>query len=329
MVSLRDVAREAGVSIATVSKLINRAKDWERFSDNTRELVERTAKRLGYQGSYLARALQSGRSQAVGIVAASSDYHGDFMARVVAAMDQAVREAGLHSVIIGGEHRHEVGRFLLEGRVDGLLLPAGADSSQLDTDTPAVQLLHRHNQQLPAVLLNEAAGIQAAVEHLAAHGRRQLLWLGLSDNPADQSRWCQIKKNAQLYDIRCRRIAYSSSHRRDHDSHVAEISSARQCLNDFLHTGKRCDAICCYNDLTGIGALAALQQHGIAVPHDCAVIGFDDLHATLAVPALSSISHMLLETGRAAVARLSDNTLPAVQTLDPILVVRASSCPSS
>ncbi|RZL35354.1 MAG: LacI family transcriptional regulator, partial [Rubrivivax sp.] len=270
--TIKDVARAAGVSVATVSRALNGA---ENVLPDTRQRIVDVARELRYSPSGAARSLITRRTDTIG--ALLPDLHGEFFSELIRGIDQAARARGLH-LLLSSSHddADEAAAALraMNGRVDGLLVMSPhADDDFLSQNLPA---------SLPAVLLNSGVrapaqrvfavdnfgGAREMTEHLVRSGRRRIAFLG---GPAAN------------FEARER----ERGHRAGLPSGVepwlmegdfSEAGGERAgALLLRLPASERPDAVFAANDIMAIGLLGALQAAGVRVPEDIALAGFDDI----------------------------------------------------
>jgi len=324
---LLDVAEAAACSVATVSRVLSAGRSAELISPDTQWRVEQAAARLGYRPNYHARALKQGRAQAIGLVfdpPAADARRSAFTADQLAGIDDAVRAAEQQLVVIGGRHDGpdalEQGlAYLAEGRIDGLLVPARLAGAgrlvELSTDGLPVVVLREAGQAPIAddrgpssVELDVAAGLAEAAGHLAGLGHRRVLWCGPERGHEDGDRrraaWHELCTD---YHLACEDLHIHTPP--GHDPETA-VRVAHDAIHPRLAADRGWTAIMCYHDQMALGALAACHDLGVRVPADCAIIGFDDVYAATAWPALSSVGAGNQAIGAAAVelllARVAD-----------------------
>jgi LacI family transcriptional regulator len=299
-VTIHDVAARAGVSVATVSRVLN-GKSLVREETSRAVLVATSA--LRYVPNVAARSLSIRRSHAVGIVL--PDVHGEFFSEVIRGIDVAARHSGYH-ILVSGSHSDAAETLevleAMRGRVDGLILMAPDVApeklrQQLAPDQPLV-LLNSNDGDHDAVAIDNAAGTRLMMEHLTSLGHSRIAF---------------IKGPAHNVDARERLRGYRLAMRRLHGSASAGI----ECAGDFteragheatlglLERTPRPTAIFAANDSMAVGALAALAESGVAVPQQMAVAGFDDIPiARYVSPSLTTISIDISGLGRRAFALL-------------------------
>lgn len=303
MAHLRDIAAQAGVSICTVSKILNRAPGWEAYSAACVTRVQRVAARLGYRRNYLAAALQTGRTDALGMLVphlGARDMHDGFITSLISGVEIAARAAGCHFVMIGpgpdGDIISTSLAFLEEGRVDGLIVPAfatrGAHLATLERSTkPIVIIGDAARTSVPAVTVDHAAGITRAVQHLYKLGHRHIWWCGTDvDFDVERLRYKAFRAAARRLGIltECVRVSLPADRLIEQVIAAAQAAIVARCARAV-----RATAAVCYNEAIAFGVYAGLRDSGRAVPRDMSVIGFDDIYACIATPPMTVVSHML------------------------------------
>lgn len=340
MIRLKDVAEKAGVSVWTVSKVLNPGADTARISDECARGVRAAAETLGYRPNYHARSLQTGRAQALGLVlqgSEGSDVPRDqFWSFMLRGVETRARSLGYDVLIIGPKGtQNEIERgveYVKEQRVDALVVPgymsAVAYSDMLENyDVPAVLATSpRPSWRHTVVELDPAPGIAAAVEHLVALGHRKLLWLG-PDDEGGRKRQAAFTRAAKAAGIATGLVVFKTT-ANGTDAVIAEAQRvfSAQLKEKFSATG-----VVCYNEAAALGVYAAAAEAGLKIPRDLSVIGFDDIHAAMALPPMTVASHMLEEIGARAAELAVELTQkrgkrrnPRVERIASKLVVRKS-----
>jgi LacI family transcriptional regulator len=329
-VSVRDVALRAGVSVGTVSNVMNRP---DKVSPSTIDAVQRAIAELGFVRNDAARQLRAGRSRAVGLVIL--DVGNPFFAELArGAEDQAAR-AGF-SIILGNsdEKADRESRYLdlfEEQRMHGVLIsPFGEVTGRLrrlrERGIPAV-LVDRTSpdSSFSSVSVDDIAGGQLAVEHLISIGRRRIAFVGgpmeirqVTDRLEGTRRAVAARKDVSLEVIETQALSV-------HEGRAAGAALIARAQ------AQRPDAIFAANDLIAVGLLQALYMQGaVVVPDEIALIGYDDISfASGSVVPLSSIRQPSALIGATAVdilfAEAADPAREAVQVVfQPELVVRES-----
>jgi len=326
-VTIKDVARRANVSVATVSRALN---GHQNVAEAVRKRVLSVADELRYSPHHAARSLSSRRTQTIGVVL--PDLYGEFFSELMRGIDQVARERGLH-LLVSSYHGHpqEQGVALrtMRGRVDGLLLMSpfvdGAES--LAEELPAAMPVVLMNSALAAsgrasVGVDNHGGAMAMMQHLLEAGHRRIAFIaGPDDN----------------FDARERLRGY-----RDALSAGApgvepwvlpgdfDEASGHRAGQALLEAAQRPDAVFAANDMMALGCLFALSQGGVRVPDDIALAGFDDIPLSRYVhPALTTMRVEIAELGARAIRQLLEPATPEAPgqhaLLAPRLVTRQSS----
>jgi LacI family transcriptional regulator len=302
MATIKDVAREAGVSVATVSRVFN---DSELVSADTRRAVREVATRLNYWPHGVARSLITSRTNAVGVLL--PDIYGEFFSEIIRGIDQAARRSGLHLLVSSSHANTEelvAAMRSMRGRIDGLIVMAPDIEQPVATEVCA--------GQFPVVLLDpgfEAEGCDtiAIANHDGALAMvRHLLHLG-------HRRIATVTGPERNIDARQRLAGYRAALREA----GAEISTELEMAGDFTETSgyeaverllrlaPRPTAVFVGNDYMAIGVLGALSDAGLRVPEQMAVTGFDDIAmARYLNPSLTTVQVDMLQLGERAVGRL-------------------------
>lgn len=331
--SIREVAKLAEVSVATVSRVVNRTGP---VREDTRSRVQSAIERLGYVPHGGARSLSLRRTGHVGVVL--PDVHGEFFSEIVRGIDVAARAAGYH-LLVSGSHSDlaETAEVLraLHGRIDGLVLMMPVVGSR------AADWARRHlPRRVPTVLLNHPAldgahdalridnrqGARLAIDHLVELGHRRIAMI------------CGPEGNHDAEERRrgCREALAAAGLPRD----ATLLLPGDFAEESGLHAGARLavaaprpTAIFAANDAMAIGCLAALRERGVAVPGDVSLVGFDDVPiARYVTPPLTTVSVPIAALGRLAMQRLlaaaADPASPRHDdVLAPTLAIRGSTAP--
>jgi LacI family transcriptional regulator len=333
-VSIREVAARAGVSVGTVSNVLNRP---DSVPETTLERVRAAIADLGYVRNDAARQLRAGRSTTVGLVVL--DARNPFFTDVARGADDAAARHGL-SVLIGNSDEQPDRELRLvshfeEQRALGLLIsPIGDDVARLreirERGTPVV-LVDRtvEGSGFSSVAVDDIHGGELAARHLLETGRRRLAYIGgpvslrqVEDRAAGARRAVAAVAAATLETVPVASLT------------VAEGRAAGERIA-ALPAAERPDAVFAANDLIALGVLQALVQAGVSVPDDVALIGYDDIDfASAAAVPLSSIRQPSRRMGETALSILVEDAAdpslePRVVVFEPELVVRASTAPNA
>jgi LacI family transcriptional regulator len=327
-VTMFDVAREAGVSIMTVSRVVNNK---EGVSVDTRKRISEIIHNLGYRPSSIARGLVTKHTGTIGLVV--PDITNPFFASIArGAEHQAYAEK--YSVFLANtnedpERELAILESLEEKRVDGLLLCSSRleneELSKWVTYHPAVVLVSRTLDEdgVGTVLIDEQLGGQMATQHLLESGHRNIGVV--SGPPVSHSTRGRLKGYRQaLNEVG---ISFNPQWIR-HCSPV--IEDGRETALELLEAHPDLTALFCHNDLVAVGALHACAQLNLEVPEQIAIVGFDDISlAALVTPPLTTCRVPCFELGAQAIQMLLDQINDPHEggtqiKLQPELIVRAS-----
>ncbi|MBB4153562.1 LacI family transcriptional regulator [Sphingomonas jinjuensis] len=321
--TIRDVARVAEVSVASVSRALNGHSS---VHPDTRARVVAAAKTLGYVPHAGARSLSMARTHAIGVVL--PDLHGEFFSEIVRGMDREVSARGYH-LLLSNMHADAAlaaqAIRSMRGRVDGLIVMApqldaeGLDDA-LPPDLPAVLVNAHDDIGRAGFRVDNAAGIAAVVRHLVDGGRRKLVHVaGPSGNiDAGERREGFLTAMAE-HAPGVEPVVIEGDFREASGATAVGLLRAR---------GLAFDGIVAANDMMALGVMAALREADIAVPRAVAVTGFDDVPLARYL-GLTTVRVPIADMGARAVARLIGALEDApltddVETIDTDLVVRTT-----
>lgn len=289
---MHDVAQLAGVSIKTVSNVIN---DYPHVRPDTRDRVLTAIDELGYRPNLSARGLRSGRTGVIGLAVPA--LRENYFAELADAIIRAADARGLGVVVeqTSGDREREL-QVVTGGRLrltDGLLFSPSAlgqnDAASLSTEFPLVLLGERiFNGPTDHVAMHNTSSARAAVEHLLDIGRRRIAIIGAEENPGSEVSSASLRLDGYLLALEGAGIEVDRSLIRssDHWNHSAGAATTRRLVDEAVSF----DAIFALNDTLAFGALRALGEAGLRVPEDVAVIGFDNIdEARFSVPSMSSV----------------------------------------
>jgi LacI family transcriptional regulator len=333
-VTIREIADLAGVSIATVSRVVNGRDD---VSPETRELVQRIVRERGYMANRSARGLSRGKTGLIGGTVPMVHY--PYFSHLVAGVAEALYEADMRLVLCPTYHEHEREVSLLErllhGTTDGAVIILPEESSdeleqlvnhgyRFVVVDPLVPL----NERIPAVSAAHTAGADQAMKHLLSLGHRRI---GAITGPPTGKATVERRRG---YYAALAEAGIAPDRELEVPSNF-EVSGGVEGAAKLLDLADPPTAIFCFNDNMAIGAMRVARERGIRVPEDLSLVGFDDLgEASIVHPALTTIRQPLAEMGRIAVSLLmrllEDQPLEALHVeLATRLVVRESTAPPS
>ncbi len=330
--NIRDVARRADVSVASVSRVLNGAGP---VTAATREKVLQAVEALQYVPHSGARSLSTSKTQTIGVIL--PDLYGEFFSELIRGMDVAARALGYHLIVSSSHDDAEEASAAIRsmrGRVDGLIvlsphLDAANLASSLAGRLPVLLMNGGAGEaDRPSIVVDNHGGAVQAVEHLLETGRRRIVHIsGPAGNLESEARlagYLQAMAKAGLPTMVLDGAFTQAS------GQAAGVRISEMALKP--------DAVFAANDIMAVGAMLALQDAGLRVPEDVALIGFDDVPiADMVRPGLTTLGINIAETGRGALERLvriintadDGSADTSCETVRPQLVVRASTAAAS
>ncbi len=325
--TIRDIAERAGVSYQTVSRVMNNHPG---VAPKTQKRVTEIARKMGYRPNRAAQMMHSQRSFTIEIVAVDMYWGGGPLPTSLPAIGNAARQLGYHILlsIISEEELDETIDSLISRMVDGFILLAPYQLSISDEELIAsaqgvtfVWMTTHIGNMIPAVFFDQEYGVRLAAQHLYDLGHRKIVELrGTKHNSAAILRhqaWLQF---AETYDLDTS-LSYEGKFSKEGGYEVTKA---------LLQTGKEFTAILSANDEMALGAMRAMHEHGVRIPEDVSIIGFDDLDYIRFLPVpLTTIRQdfdvLGKQTAEFLISLIEDPDTPAYQrVLTPELVVRQS-----
>ena len=325
--TIKDVAREAKVSVASVSRVLNGLGG---VTPATQKIVREVAARLQYVPDSAARSLITGRTHTIGAVL--PDLYGEFFSELIRSSDLAARARGRHLLVSSSHDGVEDAAAAvraMRGRVDGMLIlseyvDAAFLAENLPEKLPAVLLDSPvKSTRYPVLNIDNRAGAIAMVRHLAEAGHQHIAFIS---GP---------KTN---FDAQQREKGYRAAMAKHAPGAALTVvdgdfteESGYRAGRELLSRKPRPQAVFAANDMMAIGCLYAFKEAGVEVPGDIALAGFDDiLIARYVTPPLSTVQVRIADLGRIALERLAallhptDKTPASVDTLGCDIVIRES-----
>ncbi|GII76799.1 LacI family transcriptional regulator [Sphaerisporangium rufum] len=329
-VVLKDVAALAGVSVKTVSNVVN---GYVHVTPATRARVEAAIRELNYRPNLSARNLRQGRSGVIALAVPELDipYFAELARLVVAAaeersltvlVDQTGGDRAREQLVAEGIRAH-----LIDGLIFSPLALTGEDLAARTDDTPMVLLGERiHHGPADHVVVRNVEAAREATLHLARLGRRRVAAIGAQDHPAAGTARLRLAGY---------REALAAAGLPADDGLVAPVAAyhradGARAMARLLDRADPPDAVFCFNDLLALGALRTLLERGVDVPGDIAVAGFDDIEdGRYATPTLTTVAPDKEQLARRAVELLAERMAGAAPAAREIhvphrLVVRES-----
>lgn len=335
-ITLKDVARRAGVSAKTVSRVVNQQGE---ISDETRVRVQSAIEELGYRPNILARSLVNQRSNTLAVVASGIDYFGP--SRTILGIEQQANAFG-YSLFLNllhdptADNVSDILNDLVARRVDGIVwaVPEIGENHRWLASNPVPQLppivflSMAFRPGVSIVSVDNRAGAKLAVGHLLAQGRRRV---GILTGPLT---WWEARERLSGWQESLAEAGIETS-----PSWVVEgdwsPTSGERAMQTLLAQAPEIDALFACNDQMALGALGVLFRAGRRIPQDIALVGFDNTpESAFFLPPLTTIHQQVIEIGRQAVQELyaqidalrhSETKSAETKHLTPTLIIRASS----
>ena len=332
--SVKDVARLAGVSTATVSRTLN---NMDSVSAETKDVVLRAAKEVGYRVNQSARSLRLQRTGAIAVLI--PNLGNPFFSNILAGIESVMTQSNMNVLVLDTQgqstQQSYIAEYLTGQRADGIICLDG----QLEPDADSA---NSTMVKLPVVFACEwplsdncsvvrsdnAKGAKLAVDHLIALGHKHV---GYIAGPVENV-LTQVRQQATVAALRKHKVKVVDQWFFKGDF---SLQSGATVAHQWLALDERPTALFCASDLMAIGVMAELKKHGFTVPDDLSIMGFDDIAiAQYYSPTLTTIRQPTRELGFAAatalLARLNgDNELVVKKLLDVELVERLSTAPLS
>ena len=336
-VTLQDVAALAGVSIKSVSRVVNNQGE---ITDATRQRVQAAIDELGYRPNVLARSLVSRRSDTLAVVAWGIEYFGP--SRTIVGIEQQADELG-YSLFLNlvaqpdDPSQEHILDTLLARRVDGIIwaVPEVGDNRKwlrpglLERLPPIVFLSMQSQPDLTIAAVNNFSGAKQAVQHLIDQGRRKI---AIVTGP---KLWWEARERIAGWKSTLEEAGLTPSTTLIVESYWSAAGGER-AMQQLLKQAPDIDAVFASSDQIALGALGPIRQSGRHIPQDVAIVGFDNIpESAFYWPPLTTVYQKLVNVGHIAVQNLHQliearqqrrGYIEAALTLvEPELIVRASS----
>ncbi len=327
-VSIKDIARAAGVSHSTVSRALAGSS---LVAEETKQRIRRLAREMGYSPSAIARGLVTKRTHTVGLVVTT--IADPFVAEVVRGIEETALDNG-YSVILcdsNAEPQREITavRTLREKRVDGIIVAASRVGNLYlplleELAVPIVLINNqREGRYVYSVATDNVHGGEMATTHLLELGHRRIGYItGPEGASSSLDRLAGYRRALRSQNIEFTPLLVGAGNGR--------VDGGERAMQQLLALRPPPTSVFCYNDMTAIGAIAQARRMGFKVPQDISVVGFDDIaFAAYVDPPLTTVAQPKYEMGQIAMRMVLDilagaNAVSDV-TLQGRLVVRGSS----
>jgi len=332
-VNLRELAEHLGLSVATVSLVMNRSPAAKSIPHHTQARVRAAARELNYRPNVMARMLRQQRSFTVGVIV--PEISEGYAALVLSGIEDHLLQEGYFYFVVSHRHRadliEEYPRLLEQRAVEGLIL---VDSPcQPGNPVPVVAVSgHRHITGVTNITLNHSRAARLALDHLSGLGHRRIAFIkGQVFSSDTEVRWKAVRAAAEELGLP---VEEALTVQLESESPTPQPGYEMTCK--LLGTAPPFTALFAFNDISALGAIRALREAGRRVPEDVSVIGFDDIQsAAFQNPGLTTIRQPLREMGVTAAETLVRRIIapknaeyPKSIVVEPELVVRGSTAPA-
>jgi DNA-binding LacI/PurR family transcriptional regulator len=294
-VSLKTLGEYLDLSPATISLVLNNAPGVRSIPQETRDRVSAAAKKFDYRPSFYARSLRGRRSFSIGVLV--PELSDGYSVHVLDGIEEVLLEEGYFYLTVSHRRKAdligEYSRLLLDRSVEGFIIIDTALEHSLPVPVIAVAG-HRPIAGVTNIVLDHRRAAELSLCHLQQLGHRRIAFMrGLPSSSDSEERWAGLMAVAR--DLH---IAVHPELILQIDSTVSTPELGYPLMNDLLRRERNFTALVSFNDLAAIGAIRALQEHGLRVPHDVSVVGFDDIEgAAYHNPSLTTIRQPLRSMG--------------------------------
>jgi LacI family transcriptional regulator len=329
-ISLRTLGEYLNLSPATISLVLNNAPGVRSIPQETRDRVTEAAAKFDYRPSFYARSLRKRQTFSIGVLV--PELSDNYATEVLDGMEELLIEEGYFYLTASHRRRpdliEEYPRLLMERSVEGFIVIDTVLEKSLTLPTVVVAG-HRKIEGVTNVVLDQKRAAELALRHLYQLGHRNIAFMrgGSHSSDADE-RWSCLMAVARDLKLTvapqlCVELQLRVS--------TPELGFAPAM--ELLQRGTNFTAVVAFNDISAIGAIRAFMNHGLRVPEDISVVGFDDIQgAAFHNPSLTTIRQPLRQMGVVAARILLQRirgqaTFPDVVPIHPELVIRESTCP--
>lgn len=329
-ITIKDIARMADVSIATVSRVINHKN--EGVSEETRSRILRIVKETDYYPNRIARGLVTKKTNILGLIL--PDITNPFFPGIARGVEDTASKYGYNIILCNSDNKSEKEEtyinILTENNVDGIICTSvtGFNNERMkkhkQKKIPFVFLdrsLYREN--IPVVYSDGTYGMYEMVKYVIKEGHRRIAYIsGPEDNSSSAQRMTGYRQAIQMAGI-------------PYDPDIVAIGSyqikdGNECMRRLLESGHDFTAVVCANDLMAVGALDELKSREIKVPEEISITGYDDIYAAgITSPKLTTVAQPVYEMGCYAVEQLvglirGEKLVQSEIRLKPELIIRQS-----
>ncbi|HEX3021352.1 MAG TPA: LacI family DNA-binding transcriptional regulator [Lachnospiraceae bacterium] len=333
-ITIYDIAKEAGVSVSTVSRVLTNNA---RVSKAKKEKVEQLIKKYDYMPNALARGLSETRSNVIGII--SPDVRNPFYATLFVECEKAANEYGYRVLLCNSLSRNEIEDLHLENlvgqRVDAVI-QSGGRVDELISDSKYVDKVNRVANKIPVIItgkldgadcyqvnIDEGKAMEVMLEYLISEGHRKIALIGgRKDVKGTVDKRFRYKQVLSRYGIE-----YKEEY--DIEGLMYDDTAGYEGMNQLFKLPKLPSVVMAINDYTAVGIIRAITEKGLSIPNDISVVSFDNTYLSdLTIPRLTGVGYDYEEFGRkiieVAIGAIKGDDVPRISLVDTKLVVKES-----
>ncbi len=306
-VTIKDIAKVANVSYATVSRALSGSPE---IGEATRERILKLCDEMNYIPNSVARSMVKRRTNIIGVITAS--INNPFMSELIEALETSARERGYSLMVCNSSYDLDLEKrqyaLLFGRRVDGIVvIPAGSETadnlSKYPTDIPVVYVSENlQDGKGNNVAIDNALGAKMGVEYLHSLGHRDILYLGRRSG----SRTHMLRANGVK--SACKRLDMRLEFKDNDSMQKSSMDAGYQLALEYLSNRSSCTAIFCATDSLALGVMHAADEKGLRIPQDISLLGFDNISFTsLPRIGISTVEQPKDEMAQAAIDILLEN----------------------
>jgi DNA-binding LacI/PurR family transcriptional regulator len=332
VVTLKAVAQHVGLTPGTVSAVLNDAPSARSIPQDTKNRIHAAAKELNYRPNFFARTLRNKRTYTIGVIA--EEIGDSYGSAIISGIEQYLRKRGYFFLTVAHRHDPELleqySHMLSERGVEGIITVDTTVSEAPTLPTVAVAG-HKKLKGVTNIVLDHRHAAVLALKYLKDLAHERVAFMKGNPLSSDSNdRWeaiCEVAKKIGV------KVDSDLVAQLDTDDPTPMLGYP--FTKQLLDRGKPFTALFAYNDISAIGAIRALQEHGLRVPQDVSVMGFDDIPgAAFHFPSLTTVRQPLNRMGEVAAQTLLDRIegkkqYPSEIAIEPELVVRESTARAS
>jgi DNA-binding LacI/PurR family transcriptional regulator len=330
-ISLRTLGEYLNLSPATISLVLNNAPGVRSIPQDTRDRVTEAAAKFDYRPSFFARSLRKRQTFTVGVLV--PELSDSYAMQVLSGVEEHLIEEGYF--YLTASHRRkpdlieEYPRLFMDRSVEGFIFIDTTLEKNVSILPTVVVAGHRKIEGVTNVVLDQRRAVELALRHLYQLGHRKIAFMRGGSHSSDaDDRWnCLMGVARDLKLVVHPELVVQLQLR------VSTPELGFEPANELIQRGADFTALLCYNDVAAIGAIRSLMNHGLQVPRDVSVVGFDDIQgAAFHNPSLTTIRQPLYQMGTTAARILlqrirSQTAFPDFVPIHPELVIRESTSP--